>query len=138
MARILVADNDKLVISQIKEALRRFGHTFITTQDGKTARQRLKKELFDLALIDSHLPPVKGIDMVNEQKMLRMEDRVPIVLMASQHEAEDMRKAKEAGALDFITKPFNSRELVGKVLAILKQETRIVSLGGGTGLYRAA
>jgi uncharacterized cofD-like protein len=135
MAKILIADNDELVIKQIKEALRRFGHTFVTTQDGKTAKQRLKREIFDLALIENNLPPIKGFDLANEQKALKVEDRVPIVLMASQHEAEDMRRAKEVGALDFITKPFNSRELVGKVLAILKEETRIVSLGGGTGLY---
>lgn len=135
MARILIADDDELVVKQIKESLKRFGFSLAVVHDGKQARERLHKEMFDLALIDNVMPGISGLELIREQKVRRLEDRVPMILMTAHHDASIMRDAREAGAVDFISKPFNARELVNKVMAILKQDTRITSLGGGTGLY---
>ena len=77
--KILIADDDDVTIKQIKDALRRFNHTFVVAKDGKSARYKLRKGIFDLAFLDNFLPGAKGIDLVNEQKELRVEDRVPII-----------------------------------------------------------
>ncbi len=122
MAKILIADKDSNVIKQIKDSLRRFGHGFVSTQDGKIARQHLKRGIFDLAILDYFLPGLKGNELLHEQKSLRVEDRVPIVVTATQHGATVMKEVKEGGAIDFISKPFNARELVEKVTAVLQQE----------------
>ena len=135
MARILIIENDDFVIKQIKDALRRFGHGFVTVRDGKTARARLQTGIFDLALVDNYIPGARGTQLLQEQKTLHVEDRIPAILMTAQHDASVIREAREAGAVDFISKPFNPRELVAKVMAVLKQETRITCLGGGSGLY---
>ncbi len=135
MAKILVADDDPLVVEQIKKSLQRFGHTLVSVWDGKAALKELETEIYDLALLDYLMPGMNGIDILLRQKSRRPEERTPVILMTAHQGTDLIQKAREAGGTDFIAKPFNPRELVSKVMAILKQETRIVCLGGGTGLY---
>jgi len=133
MAKILIADDDEYVIEQVRSALHRFGHKFISARDGQTAQRRLEEDIYDLAIIDHMLPKVSGLKLVESELIKRPEDRVPIILITGDQSSSTMKKARELGVADFITKPFNSRELVSKIMAVLKQEVRIACLGGRNG-----
>ncbi|WP_089289323.1 response regulator [Azospirillum sp. RU37A] len=124
---ILVVDDD----TRLREALRRYlsqnGFMVTAAQDAADARARLGGLAFDLIVLDVMMPGESGLDLCRD---LSTQGVAPILLLTARGEAEDRIQGLEAGADDYLPKPFEPRELVLRIQSILRRQAR-PGAGGG-------
>ena len=120
-AHILVVDDD----DRLRELLRRFlsENDFLvsTAVDAKDARAKLGALMFDLIVLDLMMPGESGLDFAAD---LRTRSDVPILMLTAMGEAEDRITGLEHGADDYLTKPFEPRELLLRIHSILRRTAR--------------
>src|ERR1700680_1943230 len=118
-ARILMFDDDPHVLRSLRAALESHGYRVRTATSGPSALEACAAERPDVVLLDLALP---GLDGVEVCRRLRSWSRVPIlVLSARVHEAQKVQ-ALDAGADDYVTKPFGTEELLARIRAALRRE----------------
>ncbi len=121
MQRILVVDDNKETVRAVKAYLERDGFEVFSAFDGETALHTLRREHPDLVVLDLMLPDRDGLDItriVRKDATLR---RIPIIMLTARVEDEDRITGLEIGADDYITKPFNPREVVARVRSVLRR-----------------
>jgi DNA-binding response OmpR family regulator len=116
--KILVVDDEEKIVRIVKAYLEREGYTVVAAYDGKAALAMARTEAPDLVLLDLMLPEVSGWDVC---RTLRAESNVPIIMLTARDEDTDKIVGLELGADDYVTKPFNPRELVARVRAVLRR-----------------
>jgi DNA-binding response OmpR family regulator len=122
---ILVVDDEESIVQLIKMYLEREGFRVRFAFDGKKALELTKSIAPSLIVLDLMLPEIDGLEVC---KRLRSEGNpVPIMIVTAKDEDIDKILGLELGADDYLTKPFNPRELVARVKAILRREERIHS-----------
>lgn len=132
---VLVVDDDTRLRDLLKGYLTQEGFRVTTAQDSADARRRLASLSFDLLVLDIMMPGESGLDLA---RSLRQESGVPILMLTAMGDSDSRIEGLEAGADDYLPKPFEPRELVLRMNAILRrapqpdQPTRpsLVSLGG--------
>lgn len=121
-AHILVVDDD----TRLRELLRKYltdkGHVVATAADAAEARQRLAGMLFDLIVLDVMMPGDSGLDLTRELR--RQGNGVPVLLLTAMGEVEDRINGLESGADDYLSKPFEPRELLLRIASILRRSNR--------------
>ena len=117
-AHVLVVDDDPRLCALLERYLTRQGYAVTTAPDALAARARLRGMHFDLIVLDVMLPDTDGVALTAE---LRRSSDVPVLLLTALGEAGDRIKGLEAGADDYLTKPFEPRELVLRVEGILRR-----------------
>jgi DNA-binding response OmpR family regulator len=121
--RILVIDDDLGIIRVFKSILEKDGYSVETAKTGKAALEKIKKEKFNVYLIDVKLPDMDGTDLLCKLK----EDHKAVKIVVTGFSSEDVgRKAADCGADDFLVKPVRAEELVSTVrerLGIKQNET---------------
>jgi DNA-binding response OmpR family regulator len=118
MKKILVVDDEKKIVEIIKAYLEREGYQVIPALDGKSALSLALSQKPDLIVLDLMLPEMSGWDVC---RMLRKESEVPIIMLTARDEVTDKIVGLEMGADDYITKPFDPKELVSRVRAVLRR-----------------
>jgi two-component system response regulator CpxR len=116
--RILVIDDDVELCALMSELLRREGYTVECQHDGRRGLERALAGGDDLVVLDVMLPGLDGFEIL---KRLRQQSRVPIIMLTARGEDEDRIVGLELGADDYMSKPFNARELVARIRAILRR-----------------
>ena len=106
---ILVVDDDKKIVDLVTLYLRRDGYGVLPAYDGQEALDVARRKQPDLVVLDLMLPALSGMDVC---KLLRAESRVPIIMLTARAADEDKLRGLDLGADDYMTKPFNPRELV--------------------------
>ena len=119
MSRLLVVEDDRQIGTLLESALRANGHTVSWARTGASAVDAVEKENFDLVLLDLGLPDVDGVQVCREIR-LRQPDCVLVMLTARRDEM-DVVVGLEAGADDYLTKPFGLTELLARVRAHLRR-----------------
>ena len=110
---------DELELAEVLEAyLRRAGFTTERASDGARALELYRAASPDLVLLDVMLPRMDGFEVL---KRLREAGRTPVIMLTARSEDEHKLSGLEAGADDYITKPFNPREVVARVKAVLRR-----------------
>lgn len=122
--KILVVDDEKKIVDIVKAYLEKDGYTTVAAHDGKTALELVRTEAPDLVVLDLMLPEVSGWDIC---RTLRAESSVPIIMLTARDDDTDKIVGLELGADDYVTKPFNPRELVSRVRAVLRRSERTVA-----------
>lgn len=127
--RILVVDDDRQITRLLSGYLEKSGMTVLTAHDGENALRVIRHERPDLIVLDLMLPGRDGWDIT---RTLRSDERlcaIPILMLTARVEDTDKILGLELGADDYLTKPFNPREVVARVRAILRRSgnTRPVS-----------
>ncbi len=123
MMRILVIEDEEHLARLIAEVLGREGHAVETAFDGRTALARALAEPFDLLIVDWMLPDLDGVQVV---KRLRAADvGVPVLMLTARGQIEDRVEGLDAGADDYLPKPFAFPELLARVRALTRRK------GGG-------
>lgn len=120
MKTILVIDDLPENVFMLQDRLENEGYNIITAYDGKAGIEKARSEMPDLILLDIMMPGITGIEAC---KILVNDDRtkhIPIILVTAKGGAEDTREGLEAGAFDYIKKPFNRIELLARVQSALK------------------
>lgn len=120
MTKILVIDDDNALREMVGIVLENAGYQSVFCADGAQAVSVFNQEKPDLVLLDVMLP---GEDGVSVCKKLRVESGVPIIMLTARGETEDVVQGLEAGADDYIVKPFQPNELTARVKARLRPVT---------------
>jgi len=118
--KVLVVDDERRVVELLRLYLGQEGYGVLTARDGVEALRVVREKQPDLLLLDLRLPQMDGLDVC---RTLRKESDVPIIILTARDDAEDMLIGLESGADDYITKPFNPREVVARVRAVLRRST---------------
>ena len=123
--KILVVDDEKRIVEIVEAYLKRDGYKVIIAYDGKSAVDFVRKEHPDLVVLDLMLPEISGWDVC---RLLRKESDVPIIMLTARDDTTDKIVGLELGADDYVTKPFDPKELISRVRAVLRRfESRAVS-----------
>src|SRR5690625_1385491 len=119
-ARILVVDDDTALAEMIGIVLQGEGYDTVLCPDGAQALQVFREEEPDLVLLDLMLPGLDGIEVC---RLIRAESGVPIVMLTAKSDTVDVVAGLEAGADDYVPKPFKPKELVARVKTRLRRTT---------------
>ena len=129
MAKILVVDDEKVLVKGIKFNLENEGYQVETGSDGEEAVELARGGGFDLIILDLMMPKIDGL-----QACMRIREfsNVPIIMLTARSEDTDKIIGFECGADDYITKPFNILELKARVRALLRRAGMAAQqMGGG-------
>jgi DNA-binding response OmpR family regulator len=118
MEKVLIVDDEKKIAEIIKAYLEREGFQTVTAYDGKTALDLAFKQHPNLIILDLMLPEVSGWDVC---RAIRKESDIPIIMLTARDEVTDKIVGLEMGADDYVTKPFDPKELVSRVRAVLRR-----------------
>ncbi|MBI4295525.1 MAG: response regulator transcription factor [Chloroflexi bacterium] len=118
MARIMVVDDEKKIVEIVRAYLEKDGFQVTSAYDGKSALELARRQPPDLIVLDLMLPEVSGWDVC---RTLRKESNVPIIMLTARDDATDKIIGLEIGADDYVTKPFDPKELVSRVKAVLRR-----------------
>ena len=130
--RILVVDDEAAIRETVGYALRGEGYEVSDAADGEEALEVARSNGFDVLILDLMLPKLSGVEVC---RRLRAESDVPILLLTAKDAEVDRVLGLEAGADDYVTKPFSMAELVSRVRAILRRRQLDRSASGGA-VYR--
>ena len=122
-AKILVVDDEIKIVRLVRAYLEQAGFAVLVAEDGQTALIQARREKPDLVILDLGLPGIDGLDVA---RTLRRESDTPIIMLTARIDDTDKIIGLELGAEDYVTKPFNQRELVARVRAVLRRA------GGGS------
>jgi two-component system alkaline phosphatase synthesis response regulator PhoP len=121
--RILVVDDDKQIVRLVQSYLEKAGYTILTAYDGEDAQRVIRRERPDLIVLDLMLPKRDGYEITKWLRADQMLAATPILMLTARVEDGDKILGLELGADDYLTKPFNPREVVARVRAILRRAT---------------
>jgi DNA-binding response OmpR family regulator len=117
-ARILVAEDDLKQAELIRRYLDREGHLTVVVHDGRAAIDEARRRSPDLLVLDVMMPKVDGLDVC---RVLRADGEVPIIMLTARSTEDDLLLGLDLGADDYLTKPYNPRELVARVRTVLRR-----------------
>ncbi len=120
MARILIVDDEQDIVDIVGRALRRRDHMVIVAQNGQEAIAMLQQQRPDLIILDILLPHINGIQICRYIRTSPTLASIPILFLTIKEKIEDKIAGFEAGADDYLTKPFNLNELELRVKALLR------------------
>lgn len=120
MKRILVIDDLPENVFMLQDRLEHEGYEVITAYNGSTGIEKALSELPDLILLDVMMPDITGIEVCRRLVNDPLTKNIPIILVTAKSGAEDTKEGLEAGAFDYIKKPFNRVELLARVKSALK------------------
>ena len=116
--KILIADDDSDLLGLIGFTLTQAGYLVVKAADGPTAIRAYEVEQPDIIVLDINMPGASGFQVC---EAVRQKSRVPIMMLTARGEEEDLVRALELGADDYLTKPFSPRTLLARVKALLRR-----------------
>lgn len=116
--KILVVDDEKRIVEILQAYLERDGYQVIAAYDGRSALELARSNSPDLIILDLMLPEVSGWDVCRE---LRRESDVPIIMLTARDDTTDKIIGLELGADDYVTKPFDPKEIISRARAVLRR-----------------
>lgn len=128
MPRIIIADDDELVVGIVRAALEARGHVVGELSDGKPVKQVVELKRPDVVILDCAMPDVSGIIALKEIRASSTAYTTPVLMLTARSSCADEGIAWEAGADDYLRKPFDPDELVVRVEALMEKNSRVRSL----------
>ena len=116
---VLAADDDQLIRELIQFRLERSGYEVVTAADGDEALRLARERLPDLAVLDVMMPGLNGYEVTRRLRAEEATSGIPVILLTARVQEADVSQGFEAGADDYLTKPFSPQELRARVQAIL-------------------
>ena len=135
--KVLLVDDDEKLLKLVKEYLEGYGFRVLTLPDGSAVMKTIAAKSPDIVILDIMLPGKDGLAVLKE---VRTEHAVPVIMLTAKGEDADRIVGLELGADDYLPKPFNPRELLARVRAVLRrpprledaetQEDKLIRVGG--------
>ena len=139
--KVLIIDDDEKLRKLLKEYLEGNGFKVLTLADGSDVKKTLQKESPEIVILDIMLPGKDGLEVLKE---IRTDDPIPVIMLTAKGDQTDRIVGLELGADDYLPKPFNPRELLARMKAVLrravpenrdqvrKKEDTLLKVGGVT------
>ena len=112
MAHILIADDDPMILRLLEASLRATDHEITTMADGREVLEALGKTRPDIVILDSMMPDVSGLEVLQSLKADDASKEIPVILMTARAEEEDIANGLQLGAEEYLVKPFPPKDLV--------------------------
>ena len=119
--KILIVDDEPDIVDLVSYNLNKQGFRITTASDGEQALHKIRKDRFDLVVLDLMLPGIQGVELC---RIIRNDPKTadtPIIMLTAKGEEVDRIIGLESGADDYMTKPFSSRELIARIKAVLRR-----------------
>jgi len=120
MTKILVVDDEKLIVKGISFSLQADGMEVDAAYDGESALQKIREKSYDLVIPDLMLPGMDGMEVC---QAVREFSDVPIIMLTAKDSELDKVLGLELGADDYVTKPYSARELIARIRAVLRRRS---------------
>jgi DNA-binding response OmpR family regulator len=118
LARILLCEDDEFLLELVSHYLSSAEHIVETSTNGKEALQKLQESNYDLAILDWGLPEMTGIEVCRNYRANG--GSIPILMLTGMEKSSNREEGMQAGANDYLCKPFKGNELNGRVKALLE------------------
>ncbi|MBN9013219.1 MAG: response regulator transcription factor [Rhizobiales bacterium] len=118
--RVLLVEDDRMIGAAVAQALRDAAYAVDWVTDGEGAIEAARHETYDLALLDLGLPPPDGVDVLREFR--RGDRRLPVIIVTARDAIDDRIHGLDLGADDYLVKPFEIRELLARMRAVLRRQ----------------
>jgi two-component system response regulator QseB len=119
--RLLLVEDDEMIAETVLESMRREGYAIDWAQDGRAAELSLGNGVYDLVLLDLGLPGKDGIELLSHYR--RHGGEAPVIMLTARDAVNDRFLGLDAGADDYLSKPFDLDELAARVRALLRRRT---------------
>lgn len=119
--QILIVDDDEEIVKLLPDFLSPYGYVAHVANDGVSMQRQLSEHAIDLLILDVMLPGADGVSLARE---LRRRSRLPIIMLTARADPYDRVVGLEAGADDYVIKPFQPRELVARIQTVLRRAGR--------------
>ena len=116
---VLVADDDPDILSLVTLRLERSGYDVVSAGDGEQALETARTQTPDLALLDVMMPKLDGYEVTARLRQEEATRHLPVILLTARVQESDIARGVEAGADDYVKKPFSTHELRDRVQAVL-------------------
>ncbi len=124
---ILMIEDDQSVSTLTRDLFLKEGYAVKTVSNGAEGLSLLQREEFDLLVLDLGLPDMNGLDICSRIKRDSVRGKMPIFILTALGSSEDIVRGLEAGAEDYLPKPFNEREFLARARAILRRRDPLLS-----------
>ena len=121
MAKIVVADDDADIRELVAFKLQQTGHEVVAVGDGAAAVEACQADVPDLVVLDVMMPGMSGLDACRALRLDAALAKVPVILLTARAQEADIEQGFNAGADDYVVKPFSPRELASRVAAVLQR-----------------
>ncbi len=115
MCKILIVDDSEANVAKLKMLLNDSNFSLASENDGRSALKRVFNESFDLMLLDVVMPGMDGFEVCARMQKNARTASTPVIFLTAQTDSQSIRKGFEAGAVDYVAKPFNQDELLARV-----------------------
>ena len=119
--RLLLVEDDEMIAETVLDSMRREGYAIDWAQDGRAAELSLGNGVYDLVLLDLGLPGKNGFDLLNSYR--RRGGEAPVIILTARDAVTDRIRGLDAGADDYLIKPFDLDELAARARALLRRRT---------------
>lgn len=119
--KILLVDDEPAIVQVIQARLKANGYEVVTAQDGQEGLNAARAEKPDLIILDVMLPKMDGFRVAQFLKLDDQYRHIPIMMLTARVQEEDKRMGEQAGADAYLTKPFTSEDLLGKIREMLDE-----------------
>lgn len=124
MAKIILVEDEINIASFIERGLREFGHEISVVYDGNAGWELLQNESFDLLILDIIMPGMNGLELCRMYRQ-RFGYHSPVVMLTALGTTDDIVKGLDAGADDYLVKPFSFQELEARIKALLRRSKEV-------------
>ena len=119
---VLVADDDEDILQLVVFRLERSGYTVLQAHDGEEALRLALEHTPDLAVLDVMMPKMDGFEVTRRLRAEEATKRMPIIMLTARAQDSDVEEGFDAGADDYLRKPFSPQELRARVQAMLQRQ----------------
>lgn len=132
--RILLVEDEHDIVELLEFSLGRAGFEVRSVYDAEAALKHLQGPLPDLVLIDWMLPGMNGDQLARKLRLDELTKHIPLIMLTARSEEKDKLNGFDAGADDYITKPFSTKELIARIKAVLRRsgspDDGVITIGG--------
>ena len=133
MARIIIADDDPIMVEVVRQILEPHGHIVGALEDGMRVREVVELKQPDLLILDCSMPGKSGIAALREVRSSTRCRQIPVLMLTARRSRSDEELGYRTGADDYLVKPFDPDKLVFRVGRLLEKGSRVANLP--TSLY---
>ncbi len=121
--RILVVEDDKKIASFVAKGLKEAGYAVDVAQDGPDGLDLGLSGVYDAAVVDIMLPGLDGLTLI--ERLRAKKNNTPVIILSAKRTVDDRVKGLQAGGDDYLTKPFSFSELLARIQALIRRDTRV-------------
>ncbi len=121
--RILVVEDDKKIASFVAKGLKEAGYAVDVAHDGLDGLDLGLSGVYDAAVVDIMLPGIDGLTLI--ERLRSKKNNTPVIILSAKRTVDDRVKGLQAGGDDYLTKPFSFSELLARVQALIRRDTRV-------------